>query len=98
MVTDVPSEVRGPVDDEAARRYVISPEITSTSLRKVANEHCTPENQRQKNNLCEAVFCFHGDSLTIELAFRQQVASGAVKNLLKVAPEVATIALASDLL
>lgn len=57
METEIPSEVRHSIDGEAARRVVmIRPEVTSTSLRKSANEHCAPENQHQKNIPNEAVF------------------------------------------
>jgi len=99
MVTDIPSEVRRPIDDEAARRHVISPEVTSASLRKVATEHCAPENQRQKDNFCEVVFCFHGDIVTIELAFGQQVALGSSQKSFEThfAPKVATIELPAGL-
>jgi hypothetical protein len=95
MVTDIPAEVRGPIDDEAARRDVISPEVTSTSLRKSADKHCGPENQRQKDNFCEAVFCFHGDIVTIELAFGQRVALESSQKSFEThfAPKVATIGL-----
>jgi hypothetical protein len=55
METDIPSEVRRSIDGEAARRDVTVPEVTSTSLRKSANEHCASENQHQKN-IREAVF------------------------------------------
>jgi hypothetical protein len=56
MVTEIPSEVRRSVNDKAARGIVvIRPEITSTSLRKSANEHCAPENRYQKNVPREAV-------------------------------------------
>ena len=53
--TEIPSEVRRPIDDEVARRDVISSEVTSASLRKSANEHCASENQHQKD-IREAVF------------------------------------------
>jgi len=56
METEIPSEVRRSVDGESARRDVIRPEVTSTSLRESANEHCAPENQHQKNIPNEAVF------------------------------------------
>jgi hypothetical protein len=55
MEPEVPSEVRRSIDGEAARRDVISPEVTA-SLRKSVNEHCAPENQHQKNIPQEAVF------------------------------------------
>jgi hypothetical protein len=54
--TEIPSEVRGSFDSEAARRDVTGPEVTSTSLRKTADKHCGPENQHQKNIPNEAVF------------------------------------------
>jgi hypothetical protein len=79
--TEIPSEVRRPIDDEVARRDVISSEVTSASLRKSANEHCASENQHQKNIPNEAVFWFHNDIVTIELGFDQQVADEALKNL-----------------
>jgi len=56
METEIPSEVRRSIDCEATGRDVISPEVTGTSLRKSANEHCAPENQHQKNIAREAVF------------------------------------------
>jgi hypothetical protein len=55
METEIPSEVRRPIDGEAARRDVISSEVTGASLGKSANEHCASENQHQKN-LREVVF------------------------------------------
>jgi len=55
METEIPSEVRRSIDGEAARRDVISSEVTSASLRKSANEHCASENQHQKD-IREAVF------------------------------------------
>jgi hypothetical protein len=92
MVTDIPTEVRGPIDDEAARGHVITSEVTSTSLRKSADKYCAAENQRQNDNFCEAVFCFHGHIVTIELAFRQQVALGSSQRSFEThfAPRVAT--------
>ena len=81
METEIPSEVRRSIDGEAARRDVTVPEVTSTSLRKSANEHCAPENQHQKNIPNEAVFWFHNDNVTIKLGFDQQVADEALKNL-----------------
>jgi hypothetical protein len=80
METDIPSKVRRSFDSEAARR-VIRPEVTNTSLRKSANEHCAPENQHQKNIPNEAVFWFHNDIVTIKPGFGQQVAGEALKNL-----------------
>jgi hypothetical protein len=56
METEIPSEVRCSIDSDAAGWDVISPEVTSTSLRKSANEHCASENQHQKNIPNEAVF------------------------------------------
>jgi hypothetical protein len=55
METEIPSKVRRSIDREAAS-WVIRPEVTNTSLRKSANEHCAPENQHQKNIPNEAVF------------------------------------------
>ena len=81
METEIPSEVRHSFDGEAARWEVTKPEVTSTCLRKSANEHCASENQHQKNILNEAVFWFHNDNVTIELGFGQQVADEALKNL-----------------
>jgi len=80
METEIPSKVRRSFDSEAARR-VIRPEVSSTSLRKGANEHCASENQHQKNIPNEAVFWFHNDNVTIELGFDQQVADEAFKYL-----------------
>jgi hypothetical protein len=50
--TEIPSEVRRSVHDDAARRVVmIRPEVpTGTlSLRNSADANCAPENQHQKN-------------------------------------------------
>ena len=80
METEIPSKVRRSIDGEAAS-WVIRPEVTSTSLRKGANEHCASENQHQKNIPNEAVFWFHNDNVSIELGFSQQVADEALKNL-----------------
>src|SRR5215475_14093824 len=55
MEREIPSKVRCSIDREAAR-WVIRPEVTSTSLRKSTDEHCAPENQHQKNIPNEAVF------------------------------------------
>ena len=92
MVREIPAKIRHSIDDDAARRDVISPEVTSPSLHKSADKHCGPENQRQKDNFCEAVFCFHGDIVTIELAFRQQVALASSQRSFEThfAPRVAT--------
>jgi hypothetical protein len=79
---EIPSKVRRSIDREAAK-WMIRPEVTSTSLHKGANEHCASENQHQKNILNEAVFWFHNDNVTIELGFGQQVAAEPLKNLLK---------------
>jgi len=57
METEIPAEVRRSVDGEAARReVVIRPEVTSTSMRNRANEHCASENRHQKNIPREAEF------------------------------------------
>ena len=56
MEPEIPSEVRCSIDNEAAGRDVISPEVTSTSLRNSADEYCAPKNQHQKNDPREAVF------------------------------------------
>ena len=82
METEIPSKVRRSFDSEAAKR-VIRPEVSNTSLRKGANEHCASENQHQKNIPNEAVFWFHNDIVTIEPGFGQQVAAEPGKNLLK---------------
>src|SRR5437879_5156473 len=50
--TEIPSEIRHSIHDEAARReMVIRPEVPRprTSLRNSADENCAPKNQRQKN-------------------------------------------------
>ena len=67
---EIPSKVRCSIDREAAK-WVIRPEVTSTSLRKRAHKHCAPQNQHQKNIPNEAVFWFHNDNVTIELGFCQ---------------------------
>jgi hypothetical protein len=57
--TDIPSEVRRSVYDEAARREVIiRPKVPRTriSLRNSADENCAPENEHQKNIPREPVF------------------------------------------
>ena len=56
--TEIPSEVRRSIHDEAARReVVIRPEVpTGTSLRNSADENCASKNQHQKNIPREAVF------------------------------------------
>jgi hypothetical protein len=57
--SEIPSEVRHSIHDEAARReVVIRPEVPTwgTSLHNCADENCAPKNQRQKNNAREAVF------------------------------------------
>ena len=87
MEPEIPSKVRCSIDREAAK-WVIRPEVTSTSLRKSANEHCAPENRHQKNIPNEAVFCFHGYIIAIELGFSQQVAAEALKNIPKRAKRV----------
>ena len=56
--TEIPSEVRRSIHDEAARREaIIRPEVPAwgASLRNSADENCAPENQHQ-DILCEAVF------------------------------------------
>jgi hypothetical protein len=50
-------------------------------LRNSGDDYCGPKNQHQKNIPREAVFCFHGDIVTIKLGFSQQVAAEALKNL-----------------
>ena len=57
--TEIPSEVRCSIHDDAARREaVVRPEIPGSgiSLRNTADENCAPENQHQKNIPREAVF------------------------------------------
>ena len=56
--TEIPSEVRRSINDEAARReVVVGPEVRwGTSLRNNADENCAPKNQHQKNIPREAVF------------------------------------------
>lgn len=55
--TEIPSEVRRSVHDDATRREVmIGPEVLGSSLRKSADENCAPKNQHQKNIPREAVF------------------------------------------
>jgi hypothetical protein len=96
METEIPSEVRRSIDDEAARWDMISSEVTSASLRKSAKEYCASENQHHKN-LREAVFWFHAGIVAIELRFGQQVAAEALKNIHPhFAAEIATAALVPD--
>ena len=54
--SEIPSEVRHSIHDDAARRVVISPEVTRTSLRNSADASCAAKNQHQKNILRETVF------------------------------------------
>ena len=57
--SEIPSEVRHSIHDEAARwEMVIRPEVPTlgTSLHNCADENCAPKNQRQKNIAREAVF------------------------------------------
>jgi hypothetical protein len=55
--TEIPSEVRRSIHDEAARRVVIiRPEVCGTSLRNSGDEYCASKNQHQKNIPREAVF------------------------------------------
>jgi hypothetical protein len=56
--TEIPSEVRHSIHDDAARReVVITPEVPrGASLRNSVDENCAPENQHQKNIPQEAVF------------------------------------------
>jgi len=57
--SEIPSEVRHSIHDEAARwEMVIRPEVPTlrTSLRNSDDENCAPKNQHQKNIPREAVF------------------------------------------
>ena len=57
--TEIPSEVRRSIYDDAARReVVIRPEVPTValSLRNSAYENCASKNQHQKNIPREAVF------------------------------------------
>ena len=57
--TEIPSEVRCSIHDDAARReVVIRPDVPTgaLSLRNRADENRAPENQHQKDILQEAVF------------------------------------------
>jgi hypothetical protein len=55
--SEIPSEVRRSIHDDAARRPVmIRPEVPGTSLRNSADENCASKNQHQKNIPREAVF------------------------------------------
>jgi len=83
METEIPSEVRCSIDGEAAS-WVIRPEVSNTSLRKSANEHCAPENQHQKNPAVEVVFRFHSVHYSVNWIFRQFVA-GNLSRLFKIA-------------
>ena len=51
METEIPSEVRRPIDGKHARREVIvRPEVSrGTSLRNSTDESCAPKNQDRKN-------------------------------------------------
>jgi hypothetical protein len=56
MEPEIPSEVRRSIDGEAARLDVISPKVTSASLRKSANENCAYKTKKQKEVFGEDVF------------------------------------------
>jgi len=49
MVTEIPSEIRRSIDDEAAWRDVIGPKISATSLRNGSDESRARKNQHKKN-------------------------------------------------
>jgi hypothetical protein len=54
--SEIPSEVRYSIHDEAARRVVIRAQVSGASLRSSADENCAPKRQHQKNIAREAVF------------------------------------------
>ena len=57
--TEIPSEVRCSIHDDATRREVVMrPDVPTgaLSLRNRADENRAPENQHQKDILQEAVF------------------------------------------
>src|ERR1700747_1792897 len=47
--SEIPSEVRYSIHDEAARRVVIIPEVIGTCLRNSADQHCVYKTTYQKN-------------------------------------------------
>lgn len=74
MVSEIPTKIRGSLDDEAAGCSVIRAGVSGSRLHKSAEEQRTTENQHQENFAREAVFRFHERILAIELRFCQQVA------------------------
>src|SRR5439155_4203896 len=54
--SEIPSEVRYPIDCQVTRRNVTRPEVTGTSLRNSADENCADKTKNQKNLAGEDVF------------------------------------------
>ena len=84
--TEIPSEVRRSIHDDAAgREVVIRPEVTERGppcaivLMKIAH----PKTNIRRTFLAKLCFDFMADIVTIELGFRQQVAAEALKNVPK---------------
>ena len=89
--TEIPSEVRRSIHDDAARReVVIRPEVPdggppcATVLMKIAH----PKTNIRRTFLAKLCFDFMADIIAIELRFRQQVAAEALKNIPKRAKRV----------
>jgi len=59
--SEIPSEVRRPVDDQVTGRDVTRPEVTrrGTSLRNSADADCARKSNNQKNDAGEVVSWFH---------------------------------------
>ena len=81
--SEIPSEVRRSIYDEAARReMVIRPEVPTcgppcaTVLMKIAH----PKTNIRRTFLAKLCFDFMIDTVSIELGFCQQVAAEALKN------------------
>ena len=56
IVTEIPAEIRRPIDGEAAGPEVTRPEVTGPRLRNSDQENCAAKRQRQNNIPCEGVF------------------------------------------
>ena len=71
--SEIPSEVRRPVDGQVTGRDVTRPEVTrrGTSLRNSADADCARKSKNQNNDAGEAVSWFHSKYYTCELRFDQ---------------------------
>ena len=71
--SEIPSEVRRPVDDQVTGRDVTRPEVTrlGTSLPNSADADCARKSNNQKNDAGEVVSWFHSTHYMCELPFDQ---------------------------